>query len=304
MTESNRPEGTEPHDPHFDPAARHPERAERTIAVAFVIATVAGLALAVTYWLGGQTQAEGALLFVCLGGLGFGITLWGKALMAQGPFVQERENLIGSDEDKAAFKESFVRGEESFERRRFLLRLLFGGVGALGVALIFPIRSLGPSPGRTLFRTQWRKGTRMVRSDGSPVRISDLEVGGVLTVFPEGSVGSSDSQTLLLRPAPSPITTQPGREDWSPSGYLAFSKVCTHAGCPVGLYEHDRKQLLCPCHQSTFDVLQGCQPSFGPATRPLPQLQITVDENGFFRAVDDYTDPIGPGFWNRGRRKG
>lgn len=295
---------TEPHDPHLDPATRYPERAERAIGVSFVIATIAGLALAVTYWLGGQTQAEGALLFVCLGGLGFGITLWGKALMAQGPFVQERESLIGSEEDKRAFKEAFVRGEESFERRRFLLRLLLGGVGALGVALIFPIRSLGPSPGRNLFRTQWRKGSRMVRGDGSPVRVNDLAVGGVLTVFPEGAVGSSDSQTLLLRPAATSITTRPGREDWSPSGYLAFSKVCTHAGCPVGLYEQNRNQLLCPCHQSTFDVMQGCQPSFGPATRPLPQLQIMVGGDGFLRAVGDYIEPIGPGFWNRGRAKG
>src|SRR5947209_15843764 len=103
---------TKPQDPHLDPASRHPERAERAIAISFVIATVAGLALAVTDWLGGQTQAEGALLFVCLGGLGFGITLWGKALMAQGPFVQDRENLIGNEEDKRAFKQAFVRGEE------------------------------------------------------------------------------------------------------------------------------------------------------------------------------------------------
>jgi ubiquinol-cytochrome c reductase iron-sulfur subunit len=301
MTDTQRPR---PPDPHLDPASRHPERAERAIAVSFVIATVGGLALAVTYWLGGQTQTEGALLFVCLGALGFGITLWGKDLMAQGPFVQDRENLIGTEEDKRAFKEAFVRGEESFDRRRFLLRLLLGGVGALGVALIFPIRSLGPNPRRTLFQTQWRKGSRMVRGDGSPVRVTDLAVGGVLTVFPEGAIGSSDSQTLLLRPATTPTVTRRGRENWSPAGYLAFSKVCTHAGCPVGLYEQDRKQLLCPCHQSTFDVLQGCQPSFGPATRALPQLQIMVDESGYVRAVDDFAEPIGPGFWNRGRTKG
>lgn len=290
------------HDPHLDVASRHPARAERAIGVSFVVATVAGLGLAATYWLGGQTQVEGVLLFTCLGGLGFGITTWGRSLMPQGPFEQRRESLVGTREDQEAFTAAFGRGEESFERRRLLLRLLAGGAGALGLALLFPIRSLGPEPGRSLFRTAWRKGSRMVRGDGTPVRVDDLKVGGVLTVFPEGHAGRSDSQTLLLRPSAAPITTHPGRESWSPEGYLAFSKVCTHAGCPVGLYEHDRQQLLCPCHQSTFDVLQGCRPSFGPATRPLPQLQITVDADGWFRAVDDYQEPIGPGFWDRGRK--
>jgi ubiquinol-cytochrome c reductase iron-sulfur subunit len=294
--------GQPSHDGHLDVASRHPRRAERFIAVAFVIATVAGLGLAVTYWLGGQTQVEGALLFLCLAGLGFGITLWGRDLMAQGPFLQEREDLVGRAEDQAAFRAAFVRGEESFEERRSLLRLLLAGTGALALALVFPIRSLGPNPGRTLFRTSWRKGSRLVRGNGQPIRVDELQVGGVVTVFPEGATGADDSQTLLLRPSNTPITTRPGREDWSPAGYLAFSKVCTHAGCPVGLYEHDREQLLCPCHQSTFDVLAGCQPSFGPATRPLPQLPITVDAQGYLRATSDYTEPVGPGFWNRGRK--
>lgn len=312
MNESSEPESREPElrehrdprDRHLQPGTQHPERTERAIGVSFAIATLAGVALAVTYWSGGQTQVEGVLLFFCLGGLGFGITLWGKSLMAQGPFVQQRESLVGTEEDQAAFTAAFGRGEESFGRRKFLMRMLLGAVGALGVALVFPIRSLGPNPGRSLFQTQWRKGSRLLRADGSAVRVEDLEVGGVLTVYPEGGIGSADSQTILLRPSDKSVTTKPGREGWSPAGYLAFSKVCTHAGCPVGLYEHDRQQLLCPCHQSTFDVLQGCKPSFGPATRPLPQLQISADDQGFLHAEGDYTEPIGPGFWNRERDKG
>lgn len=292
------------HDAHLDPASRHPQRAERAIAICFIVATAGGLGLALTYWLGGQTQAEGAMLFVSLGGLGLGITVWGKSLMAQGPFEQERENLVGTEADQEAFKAAFGRGEESFESRRKLLRLLFAAMGAVGVALIFPIRSLGPNPRRTLFRTQWREGSLMVDSTGGPVRVDTLEVGGAITVFPQGAVGTDDSQTLLIRPSTTPITTKPGREDWSPEGYLAYSKLCTHAGCPVGLYEHDREQLLCPCHQSTFNVLDGCQPAFGPATRPLPQLPIMVDDAGFLRAQSDYTEPVGPGFWNRGRSAG
>ena len=289
------------HDGHMDPSSRNPRQAERAIAASFIVATVAGLGLAVAYALGGQTQVEGILLFFCLCGLGFGITLWGRNLMPQGPFEQERENLIGTEADREAFEQSFERGEESFTRRKMLLILLAGGFGALGTALVFPIRSLGPNPGNTLKHTQWRAGSRLVTPDGRPVGVDDLEVGGVYTVFPEGNIGADDSQTLLLRVSDQPVTTKPGREDWSPNGYLAFSKLCTHAGCPVGLYEHDRKQMLCPCHQSTFAVLEGCKPVFGPATRSLPQLAIRVGADGFLQAQGDYDEPVGPGFWNRSR---
>ncbi|HEX3393617.1 MAG TPA: Rieske 2Fe-2S domain-containing protein [Acidimicrobiales bacterium] len=284
---------------HLAIASRNPQRTETGVGVAFIVATFAGIGLAVTYALGGQTQVEGVLLFFCLGGLGFGMTLWGKQLMPHGPFEQQRENLIGSEEDRAEFTAAFVRGEQAFGRRKLLLTFLGAGFAGLGAALVFPIRSLGPSPGRSLFETPWKAGSRLVTPDGKFVRLTDLEVGGIYTVFPEGHIGSDDAQTLLIRADSSPITTRKGRESWSPDGYLAFSKLCTHAGCPVGLYEHDRQQMLCPCHQSTFDVLAGCRPVFGPATRSLPQLPIMADGEGFLRAQSDFTEPVGPGFWNR-----
>jgi len=286
-------------DRHLAVASTNPRRTETGVGVSFLVATAAGIGLAVTYGLGGQTQIEGALLFLCLGGLGFGMTLWGKQLMPHGPFEQQRENLVGSEEDRAEFTSAFVRGEEAFGRRKLLLTFLLGGFGALGAALVFPIRSLGPNPGRSLFKTPWTPGARLVTSEGKPVRLSELEVSGYITVFPEGHIGEDDAQTMLLRVGDEPITTRPGREEWSPEGYLAFSKLCTHAGCPVGLYEHSRKQMLCPCHQSTFDVEAGCRPVFGPATRSLPQLPIMADSAGYLRARSDYTEPVGPGFWNR-----
>jgi quinol---cytochrome c reductase iron-sulfur subunit len=290
-------------DPHLAGHARDPRRYERRIAVAFVLSILGCLGLAVLYALGGQPQLEGALLLVGLGSLGYGLAVWGKELMPQGPFSQERENLVPSEEDKAAFWSAFTRGEDSIGRRSLLAKLLLGALGALAAALVFPIRSLGPNPGRSLFQTSWRKGSRLVTADGAPVSVAALNVGGVLTVFPEGFTDSADSQTLLIRVADRPITTRRGRETWSPAGYLAYSKVCTHAGCPVGLYEQARQQLLCPCHQSTFDVLDGCRPVFGPATRSLPQLPLTVDDAGFLRARSDFTEPVGPGFWNRDRRQ-
>jgi len=133
------------------------------------------------------------------------------------------------------------------------------------------------------------------------VRVRTLEVGGVLTVFPQGHLEREDSQTLLIRVSDEKVVTRKGREDWAPEGYVAYSKVCTHAGCPVGLYQQDVKRLLCPCHQSSFDAIDGARPVFGPATRSLPQLPLMVDDDGFLRARDDYNEPVGPGFWDRDR---
>ncbi len=161
-----------------------------------------------------------------------------------------------------------------------------------------PVLSLGPAPGRTLFETPWKAGTRVVGLDGLPVRIDDLPIDGVLTVFPEGAVGSADGQTLLIRVADDLLQLPPDRLAWAPQGCVAYSKLCTHAGCPVGLYRAAEHKLICPCHQSTFDVLAGATPTFGPAARPLPQLPIQLAEDGTFVALGDFPEPVGPSFWN------
>jgi quinol---cytochrome c reductase iron-sulfur subunit len=272
---------------------------ETPAAVALGLSILAAIGLAVVYVLGGQPQAEGALLGVALGGLGIGLILWGKRLLRAEELVEERHVGPSLEEERVAAGTALGRGEWDIGRRRFLSRLLLGALGALGLAALFPIRSLGPSPGRSLFVTRWRRGSRVVDEDGVPVRADRLSVGSVLTVYPEGAVGSADSQTLLLRVDPGLLALPPTRLAWAPEGYVAYSKVCTHAGCPVGLYRAPTHRLLCPCHQSTFDVLAGAVPTFGPATRPLPQLPIEIDAEGFLRALGDYPEPIGPGFWNR-----
>jgi ubiquinol-cytochrome c reductase iron-sulfur subunit len=287
------------------------ERATRHIAAALALTTASALGLAVLYALGGQNQLEGILLGLALGGLGYSFVVAARRLLPQGPFTEDREPLASSESDVEAFGHDFDRmyedteGEEgtgrALARRKFLLRMGGAAAGALGLAALFPIASLGPRPGNALFVTKWRKGSRVVDERGRRVNVADLEVGGVITVFPEGAVGSADSQTLLLRVSNRAITTRPGREDWAPEGYVAYSKVCTHAGCPVGLYQQNIQRLLCPCHQSTFEVLNGATPVFGPATRSLPQLPLMVDDDGQLRAQDDYDQPIGPGFWNRDR---
>lgn len=275
-------------------------RYEKMVGISFALSFLASIGLGVVFWQGGQTQAEGALLFVALGGLGFGVVAWGKYLVPQGPYVQEREDFQSPPLEKEAFLESFERGQNQIERRSFLVKFLGAAVAAFGVVALFPfIRSLGPQPKKMLYVTNWKKGSALVKSDGTKVKDTDLEVGGVLTVFPEGHAGGAISQTILIRPASQDIVTKPGRESWGPQGYLAYSKVCTHAGCPVGLYQELTQQLLCPCHQSLFDVMTGATPVFGPAPRPLPQLPLEIDSNGYLRAQAGYDEPIGPGFWER-----
>ena len=274
----------------------NPERrAELIVAAAFGVTVVAALGLAAVYLGGGQPQAEGTLLAVAFGGLAVGFAVWAGRLMPQGPAVQDRHDLASPESEREELEEDLER----IGRRSLVTRALLAAVGALGLAAIFPIRSLGPRAGSTLSRTPWGAGTRLVTDDGRPVRLADVEVGALATVFPEGHEGSADAQTVLVRVDEADLDPRPGRESWSPSGLLAYSKVCTHAGCPVGLYQPDSHQLLCPCHQSAFDVLDGARPVFGPATRSLPQLPLLVDADGYVRAQSDYHEPIGPAYWDR-----
>jgi ubiquinol-cytochrome c reductase iron-sulfur subunit len=274
------------------------------IAVGFGLSAVASLGLTVTYWLGGQPQVEGTLLGIALGGLAVGVVSWAKAFLPGGNFVEGRERHTAPPLEQDALALELEQGAELIGRRRFIVRIFGAAIGALGLAAIFPIRSLGPRPGSSLLRTSWRKGLRAVTEEGRLVRAGDLAVGGVLTVYPEGAAGAADSQTLLLRMDPADVVPAPGRESWSPQGLCAYSKICTHAGCPVGLYEKEARLLFCPCHQSAFDATHAATPKAGPATRPLPQLPISIDRNGFVVAQGDFPEPVGPAFWTIDRHRG
>ncbi|HEX7094463.1 MAG TPA: Rieske (2Fe-2S) protein [Acidimicrobiales bacterium] len=272
----------------------------RLASIALLSSTAAAIGLAIVYVAGGQAQWEGTLLAISLGGIGVALGLWGRDLAAGHESVEERPVLRSRRESRQEFEQSLERGERALGRRTVLLRLFAAAGAALGIAALFPIRSLGPSPRGALRRTAWRAGSRAT-VDGRPVRAADLARGTVLTVFPEGSERPEDSATLLIRVDPELLELPPERADWAPDGIVAYSKICTHVGCPVGLYRETTHELLCPCHQSTFDVLRGAKPVFGPATRSLPQLPIEIDEDGVIVARSDYTEPIGPSFWNRER---
>ena len=263
---------------------------ERAAAASFVLSLVASLGLVAWYFSGGGPRGEGILLGLALGGLGAGIVVWAVFLMDAPEETEDRPSLIGDAESAPSAPQ--------VTRRTLLVRLLGAAGAALGAGIAVPALSLGPRPGQSLFKTGWVAGARLVDGDGNPVRAASLGSQQVLTVFPQGLEGSADSQTLIVRVDPERLELPEGRGDWAPDGVVAYSKICTHAGCPVGLYRAQSHELLCPCHQSTFDVLTGAQPTFGPAARALPQLPLDVDDEGYLIARGDFTEPVGPSFWN------
>lgn len=278
---------------------RRERRAERLAAAAFLVAAASGVALGFVYAGGGDPQLEGLLLAVALGGIGTGLVIWANKLLPQGPVVEQRDDLPTTEEEREAFEED-LRGAGLVKRRKLLGRMLGLAVLALGGAAVFPIRSLGPSPGKSLKRTAWKPGMKLVDEDDEEVKADALSVGESITVFPEGHTKDADAQAVVVRVAENQLHPSEERKEWSPEGLIVYSKVCPHAGCPVGLYQADTHQLICPCHQSAFNVLEEAQPVFGPATRKLPQLPIEVGENGELRATGDFSAPIGPAFWNLG----
>jgi ubiquinol-cytochrome c reductase iron-sulfur subunit len=266
-------------------------RSERLVLAAFGTSAVAGLGLLGVYLLGGQTQVEGLLLTACLGGLGLGIVIWGQRLVDASVETEPRHQLGTGSGSVEALEENLTE-EAGITRRRLLLGGLGGAVAALAAALTIPVLSLGPAPGRSLFETSWRAGRRLANRNSEPVRAGDVPEGGVLTVFPDGDPTDPNAAALLIRGGP---------EASDPGAFVAFSKICTHAGCPVGLYRASQHTLICPCHQSEFDVLAGARPINGPAVRPLPRLPIRLEPDGTFTCLGDFPEPVGPSFWDMHR---
>jgi ubiquinol-cytochrome c reductase iron-sulfur subunit len=273
----------------------------RFAAVCLTLAAFAAVGLTVVYGQGGQPQLEGTLLAISLCGIGGALMTWSKSLMSDlGEETQDRHMTPPSAREVRSAGETVGSGVREIGRRTALARLLVGAAALLGLAALFPIRSLGRAPGAALDRTSWTPGARLVTADGEPVRDDALEIDSFTTVFPEGLAGSSDSQAVLIRVDPDQLQLPPDRAAGAPDGLVAYSKLCTHAGCPIGLYLAATHELRCPCHQSTFDVLDGARPVYGPAPKPLPQLPIEIGDDHVLRATGDFTAPVGPSYWNLG----
>jgi quinol---cytochrome c reductase iron-sulfur subunit len=274
-------------------------RARGSILAAFCVSMLASIGLTIVYALGGDPQFEGALLGVALGGIAVGLVLFAHRMLPGGHYVESRDVVPRATAERPGVVAAFEAGAAPIERRKLIAQAFGASAILLGVAALFPIRSLGTRPGRSLDHTQWRKGRRAVTAEGRAILPDEVEIDNVLTVFPQDHENAADSQTLLIRLPPD--VTAPGPSDWTLDGLVAFSKICTHAGCPVGLYQTENQELFCPCHQSTFSVPDGAKPTSGPATRSLPQLPIGVDDAGFVIALSDFPEPVGPGFWTRPR---
>jgi len=276
---------------------------ERLVLICLLVTALAGIGLFFVYFAGGQTQLEGILWAAALGGLGIGIGLWGGKLLDARTAVEERHPLRSEPGAQEALEEAFSEELGPMIRRRsVLLRALAAAGGAIGLALLLPVLSLGPAPGNTLKVTGWRRGLRVVDEGGNPLTLDALPEDGFITVYPEGQVGRSDSQALLIRVPPGLLHLPAAMMAGVPRGiYVCYSKLCTHAGCPVGLYRAQERSLFCPCHQSQFNVLDGAKPYFGPAARPLPQLPLALNADGFLVATGDFDAPVGPAFWDRSK---
>lgn len=275
-------------------------RAARWATAALVLAILCALAFALAFVRDASIHVQGLLLAGAFAGLAVALGVIGQRLVPADHVVEDWSPTATETHERELLAATLKERGMGIRRRSLLFALLGGAAAAVGGALLLPVRALGPRPGRALFRTAWSPGARLVNEKGQPVRVDDLAVGGFVTAWPENAPSAADSHVVLIRTRPGDLRTPPGREGWAPDGYVAYSKTCTHAGCPVGLYDQRTQRLFCPCEQAVFDVTDGARPIAGPAPRSLPQLPLFVDGEGFLRAQADFDEPVGPGFWERG----
>ena len=302
-----------------DPAQER--RAERQVAGMFGVASLLAVAFCVFYFTVDKDQtflgwsalnfSLGATLGLSLLLIGMGAIQWAKKLMGDHEIFELRHPAPSSDEDRAQVLEELNSGidESGFGRRPLIRNSLLGAVGALGLPAIVLLRDLGPLP-HDQSNTVWKKGMRVVNDvSGTPIKPADIQVGQLVNAEPailfetdkdgakvlEGTAAlqaKAKAAVIVVRMRPEDITPPKGRGNWGIDGILCFSKICTHVGCPISLWEQQTHHLLCPCHQSTFDLADGGKVIFGPAKRPLPQLQLAIDSEGYLVAVSDFQDVV------------
>jgi ubiquinol-cytochrome c reductase iron-sulfur subunit len=308
-----------------DTDPRAAKRAERQVALLFGASVVGTLIFLVAYFaidLGDDSSiATVRLQNMLLGlgtafamlGIGTGIVHWAKALMPDHEVSEERHAIRTEEDRQAAVRIVDDIVEETGIKRRPLIRnTLLGAVALAPLPALAVFGDLGPRPDNKLAHTMWApqdgKLKRLTRDpDGTPIKAADVTIGSAFHVIPEGLNELHEGKlnekakavVLLMRLNPDSLKPSAGRENWSYNGIVAYSKICTHVGCPVALYEQQTHHLLCPCHQSTFDLTQECKVIFGPASRPLPQLPIAVDAEGYLVATSDFKEPVGPSYWER-----
>ena len=307
------------------------KRAERQVAIWFLFSMLCTVLFVVSYFsftvggepdtflgLGSSTLFLGLTLGGALLAIGIGVIQWARKLMSDHEIVEFRHSAASSPEDRAQALDALALGakESGIGRRPLVRNTLLGALGLVGLGPLVALRDLGPLPGDVLEHTVWTKGMRVVRDVvGTPIKASELIVGDLVNAQPEAlftggpeggplegeamQVEKSKSSVIVVRMEPDDITPAKGREDWTVDGIQCYSKICTHVGCPISLWERTTGNVLCPCHQSTFDLGNAAKVVFGPAARALPQLPLAVDVEGYLIAQSDFTEPVGPSFWER-----
>ena len=304
----------------LDPKAAR--SAERRVGALFLVSVIGSVFAIVAYIIfpivpgnTGSIRLNTMLLGVGISlgllGIGIGAIYWAKTLMSNDEVPEGRHPSRGSEATRQAAVEIFKLGNEEsgFGRRTLVRRTLIGALAVSPLPAVVMFRDLAPAqdPVALISHTMWDKGIRLTRDpSATPIRAADVTLGSVFHVIPEGLEDMPDrleqkakAAVLLMRLRPEDLHELPERKGWSYQGIVAYSKICTHVGCPVALYEQQTHHLLCPCHQSQFDVTRHCEVIFGPAKRPLPQLPITVDAEGYLVAQSDFHEPVGPSFWER-----
>jgi len=296
--------------------------AERIVAACFILSMLASIGFIAAY-VGLEVHSVNATLrsnlalglsmSVAFLAVAAGAVVWVRSIMPNVEQVEERHTLASTEKERKAFKKTFTEGAEAsgFVKRPLLRRTLIAASVPLAVAPLVVLRDMGPLPGTSLRHTVWRKGMRaVVYGPNTPLRAADFSIPGqMITVAPEGYAENQEvlakAVTIIIKFAPGELVpNRPGQPgtimNWTVDNIVAYSKICTHVGCPVALYEQTTHRILCPCHQSTFDARNGAQILFGPAPRPLPQLPIGTDADGFLIATSDFHEPVGPAFWELG----
>ncbi|GAA0649254.1 Rieske 2Fe-2S domain-containing protein [Streptomyces thermocarboxydovorans] len=304
---------------------RAAKRSERTVALLFTVSMLATIGFIAAFvaipvdeivyiFPFGHVSALNFALGVTLGlslfTIGAGAVHWARTLMSDEELTDERHAIEAGSEVRAKVMDDFRQGakESQLGRRKLIRNTMFGALALVPLSGVVVLRELGPAPGDKLRHTLWSKGKLIINMNtGEPMRPSDIVTGSLTFAKPEGlEEHDHDFQNEIAKAALMLVRIQP--EDikdkrtleWGHEGILAYSKICTHVGCPISLYEQQTHHVLCPCHQSTFDLSDGAKVIFGPAGHALPQLRIGVNDEGYLEALSDFEEPVGPAFWERG----
>jgi ubiquinol-cytochrome c reductase iron-sulfur subunit len=285
---------------------REPDRRAENVTFVLLLCTMlAGVGFIALYIMKPDTQFLGAALGLALVFLAAACLVAGKRVVPQFEAEKERPRLEHVQEQDEVLA-VIARGGEGVSRKRFFLLAGGGAVGVLGAALLTPALSCGPEANRILSRSPWRRGRLLVTENDEPIAAAGIVVGELVTAFPGDGIDKEDiaSPVIVVRVRPDELDLPSERRDWAPDGLVAYSKICTHAGCAVSEYRYPLYDptapgpaVVCPCHYSTFSVTEGGKRIFGPAGRALPQLPLEINAEGYLVAAGDFSGRPGPSWW-------